>query len=314
MAKRIALTLMFLSIIAIGCSRETEKVSEQKKGLIGENEAAPTEYFVRLLPESPTVADSLSAEIKIKDEGRFSSKLEFAWEKNNQLIGELNSQRIDGSRFKKGDAIRVKVVPQGGEAKGKAFYSEPVIIQNAVPIVASIKIKPDKSIGKKDTLIAAAEGKDPDGDTISFKYQWLKSGAEEIKGANSNSLSLVSFKRGDFVNVKVTANDGIADGEAVTSGPVAIVNTPPQFTSQPPAEVKGYEYSYKVSAVDADNDALKYSLTKSPQGMTIDSLSGEIKWKITETEEGKRDIEVIVDDGNNGRAVQGYTLTINLPR
>lgn len=310
---RWAVLITLLSITAISCGSGVQEGS--RTGIsVSENEKAIKDYMVKILPETPTVSDSIIAEVKIGDKRSLSSKLNFVWEKNSQEIKEFNSQRIDGGSLKRGDVIRVKIMPEGGDAKGEVFYSEPAVIQNALPIVKSIKIKSDKKdVSKKDTVTAIIETKDADGDAVLLKYQWIKNGAADIEGANSNSLSLVNYKRGDFVNLKVTANDGIADSEPLTSGPVAIINTPPQITSQPPAAVSGYQYGYKVSAVDADNDALKYSLIKAPAGMTI-SASGEIKWNITEGDEGSHRVEIVVEDGNGGRTEQGYLLSIKLPR
>lgn len=307
-----SITLLLIPLLILGCSKEVQEARHQKEKA-GDITGAANAYGVRILPESPTVADNIIAEVKIKGEGRLSGKLTFIWEKNNQPIDGASSNRIDGKSFKRGDVVRVKIIPQGGEAKGEVFYSDSVVIQNAPPVAATVKIKPDKNATKKDTLIAAAEGKDPDGDTVSFKYQWVKNGTEDIEGANANTLSSSNFKHGDFINVRVTANDGITDGEPVTSGYIAIINSPPEIVSQPPIEVKGFNYIYKVSAVDLDKDNLSFSLSKAPAGMTI-SASGEIKWNITEKDEGRHDVEIVVEDGNGGRTVQGYLLTIKLPR
>mgnify|MGYP001614612351 FL=1 len=309
---KFAVLMLLLTITAISCSSGVQE-GNGKRASVGEKGKAVKDYMVKILPETPTVSDSIIAEVKIGDKERLSSKLNFVWEKNNQEIKEFNSQRIDGSSLKRGDVIRVKIMPEGGDAKGEVFYSEPAVIQNALPIVKSIKIKPDKDIGKKGTVTATVEAKDADGDAVSLKYQWIKNGAAEIEGANSNSLSLVNYKRGDFVNLKVTANDGIADSEPLTSGPVTIINTPPEIVSQPPRDIRSYEYRYKLSAVDADNDALKYSLSNAPAGMTI-SASGEIKWDISERDEGSYRVAIVVEDGNGGRTEQDYLLSIKLPR
>lgn len=305
--------LLLLCIAAISCSRGAQEGGE--KGASADYKAGSSDaYVVRILPELPSAADSIIAEVRSGGKGKLSSKLIFVWERNGQRIEGINSERIEGSQFKRGDIIRVGIIPEGGDAKGKLFYSEPRAIQNAMPVVSGIKIKPDKKAGKKDTLTASAEAKDADGDPVSVKYQWLRNGAEEIEGANSSSLSPVHFKRGDFISVRAAANDGIADGKPMASEPVAIINTQPEIVSQPPAQARGYEYRYKISTVDLDSDALRYSLTKSPSGMTIDSISGEIRWNITDRDEGMHNIEISVDDGNGGKAVQGYTLTIRPPR
>ncbi|MEK6682386.1 MAG: Ig domain-containing protein [Nitrospirota bacterium] len=314
MLKWTALMLLIFSITIIGCSRETKEGSELNKGTVNKKEEASKDYSIKLLPESPSVADNIVAEVKIKGKGRLSGKLNFIWERNNQPIEGLSSNRIDGKSLKRGDVARVKIMPQGGEAKGDVFYSDSVVIQNALPVVATVKIKPDKNATKKDTLIATVEGKDPDGDTVSFKYQWVKNGTEDIEGANASTLSPAHFKHGDFINVRVTAYDGTAEGKPATSGYTAIINSAPEIVSQPPTETKGFNYIYKVSAIDLDKDNLNYSLSKAPSGMSIDSKSGEVRWNIKEGDEGSYNVEIIVEDGNGGRTVQGYLLTIKLPR
>ena len=65
--------------------------------------------------------------------------------------------------------------------------------------------------------------------------------------------------------------------------------------------------------MDADNDALKYSLSNAPAGMTI-SASGEIKWDISERDGGSYRVAIVVEDGNGGRTEQDYLLSIKLPR
>ncbi len=307
-----SITLLLIPLLVLGCSKEVQEARHQEKKA-GDITGATNAYGVRILPEPPTVADNIVAEVKIKGEGRLSSKLNFIWERNNQPIEGLNSNRIDGKNLKRGDVVRVKIIPQGGEAKGEVFYSESVVIQNAPPVVTTVKIKPDKNATKKDTLIAAAEGKDPDGDTVSFKYQWVKNGTDDIEGANANTLSSSNFAHGNFINVRVTAYDGTAEGKPATSGYTAIINSAPEIVSQPPTEIKGFNYVYKVAAVDLDKDNLRFSLSKAPAGMSI-SPSGELKWNITEKDEGRHDVEIVVEDGNGGRTVQGYLLTIKLPR
>ncbi|RKY88165.1 hypothetical protein DRQ09_03310 [candidate division KSB1 bacterium] len=57
-------------------------------------------------------------------------------------------------------------------------------------------------------------------------------------------------------------------------------NHPPRITSSPVK--KAYQdslYIYQVTAEDSDGDSLIFSLRIAPEGMTIDSLTGLIKWK-----------------------------------
>ena len=192
---RWAVLITLLSITAISCGSGVQEGS--RTGIsVSENEKATKDYMVKILPEAPTVSDSIIAEVKIGDKRGLSSKLTFVWEKNNQEIKGLNSSRIDGSSLKRGDVIRVKIMPEGGDAKGEVFYSEPAVIQNALPIVKSIKIKPDKDIGKKGTVTATVEAKDADGDAVSLKYQWIKTGRRRLKAQIQTAFHLLIISAG----------------------------------------------------------------------------------------------------------------------
>ena len=57
------------------------------------------------------------------------------------------------------------------------------------------------------------------------------------------------------------------------------VNDEPLITSTPVLTAEaGVMYRYKVTAIDGDNDRLRFSLPKGPPNMTIDADSGEIRW------------------------------------
>ncbi|QDU42483.1 tRNA nuclease WapA precursor [Symmachiella dynata] len=57
-------------------------------------------------------------------------------------------------------------------------------------------------------------------------------------------------------------------------------NTAPTITTIPDATVTaGNGYQYDVSAADADGDALTYSISGEPTGMTIDADTGRIEWQ-----------------------------------
>nr|WP_242054671.1 putative Ig domain-containing protein [Nostoc sp. FACHB-190] len=65
-------------------------------------------------------------------------------------------------------------------------------------------------------------------------------------------------------------------------------------------------YTYDVNALDADNDALTYSLVQAPEGMTIDAHTGIISW--TTPVVGQQDVTVQVQDSRGGVDVQSFTL------
>ncbi len=93
------------------------------------------------------------------------------------------------------------------------------------------------------------------------------------------------------------------------------LNQVPEFKAAPDAEaVVGKGYVYSAIAVDADGDALTYSLLEKPQGMEIDAQTGTISWNLVAGDIGNHAVTVEASDGKGGVAQQKYTLSaINPP-
>ena len=75
----------------------------------------------------------------------------------------------------------------------------------------------------------------------------------------------------------------------------------PTITSEPVTKaLLGEDYFYDVKAVDPNNDVLNFGLILAPEGMTIDSQTGEINWNVDEDkfDDGEKHfVFIIVDDG-----------------
>ena len=102
---------------------------------------------------------------------------------------------------------------------------------------------------------------------------------------------------------------GVTPGAAWQFTTIASVNAPPTITSTPPVMVNR-TYAYAVRATDPDGDALTFSLTNAPDGMTIDPDSGQIRWTASPTQIGTFTPSVTVSDGNGGSDSQPIPLTV----
>eukprot|EP00210_Caulerpa_lentillifera_P009618 g9175.t1 len=69
-------------------------------------------------------------------------------------------------------------------------------------------------------------------------------------------------------------------------------------------------YEYDVEAIDPDSDPIEYTLLDGPDGMTIDSTTGEIEWLATEDNFGTHDVAVQVTDGRGGSDTQAFTVDV----
>ncbi len=72
----------------------------------------------------------------------------------------------------------------------------------------------------------------------------------------------------------------------------------------------GQTYAYLVKAIDPDNDALTYSLTSMPGGMSIVPTTGQILWNPQASDVGSHDVTVRVEDGRGGSDTQSFTIDV----
>ena len=88
-------------------------------------------------------------------------------------------------------------------------------------------------------------------------------------------------------------------------------NLAPMIQSVPGTRAaQGQAYSYAVKAIDPENDALSFSLSKAPIGMAIDS-SGMIRWIPTAAQVGNQAIEVLVTDAQGATSRQTFSVTVS---
>ncbi|MFH0924446.1 MAG: putative Ig domain-containing protein [bacterium] len=72
----------------------------------------------------------------------------------------------------------------------------------------------------------------------------------------------------------------------------------------------GKEYRERIEALSALGKSLTYSLIEPPEGLTIDTIRGEITWIPSESQAGDDQITVKVTDGVNTETLS-YTITVS---
>lgn len=177
--------------------------------------------------------------------------------------------------------------------------------KNTLPEVVSINLSP-KLVYPGTKIKAEVEGRDEDGDAVSFTYEWKKND-RVIPNVVLDELDTTAFKKGDLITLYVTPFDGKEKGKMRWSTTIMIANRPPEITSFPPTGVSNGKYIYEVKASDEDGDTLSYSLEDAPPYMTIDPSTGIIQWNIPSDAKGSYSFRIVVTDGD-AKAFQGITL------
>jgi len=236
----------------------------------------PPTVTAAFTPEVPTAATGLTAVPTATDVDGDTVSFTFSWTKNSQATAFVDAT-LPASELKRGDTWKVTVTPNDGAAGDPVSAS--VTVANALPEVASVALNPTEPT-KANTLFAVpGTVTDADKDSTTLKYAWTVNGTE-VAGVTGSALPAQHFKKGDTVVVSVRANDGTADGPALTAT-TTLLNAAPSIASvaiTPVSGGKGDTFTctpFGWSDLDGDAEGYLYEWKAGSQvvGSTA-SLSG----------------------------------------
>ena len=148
---------------------------------------------------------------------------------------------------------------------------------NSPPVITSARIIPEKpNIGSE--LIVFAQSQDPDGDPVTYHYQWVRND-EEISGENKNILKNGNFRKGDLIRVRVTPSDGKTEGTAFLSDPVKILNSPPviqELWIEPKMVYANDPIRVHIKSNDFDGDSIYYTYRWEKNGVVLTEERAEV--------------------------------------
>ncbi|TSA00067.1 MAG: hypothetical protein D4R80_01960 [Deltaproteobacteria bacterium] len=216
-----------------------------------------------------------------------------------------NGKQLLPDRFDRGDRIHAVVRVRTG-AEEMSLTTPEVVAGNALPNVADVRIEPQAPTSGS-TVRAVVQAEDPDDDPVTVKYRWYVDDAE-ISG-QGGSLTLKGVRKGSWVHVAATPNDGSGDGAWKYSPRYLVVNAPPVVKSEAPTTMPASRVlTHEIVAQDPDGDPLTYTLVSGPAGC---SLSGAVlTWKVADSDLG-RTSEIVVRIADNDGASTILKLSLN---
>jgi hypothetical protein len=288
--------VLALALAVGGCSGAATKESTSDRG-------DATERSVRLSPDPAYAA----ARIEVVLDSRWidPAKCRFRWRRDGNIIPEAATGVLEPSCFSKGQRIGVEVLMDDPESGKRHTLSAEVEVVNTPPTIsrATLFMTEASEIGSNVTV------SDPDGDPVSFRYQWYKND-RLIAGERGPSIKTSRLSRGDRVVAEVVASDGVSSSPPFRSEDLRIENRPPEFSSDPVAPKAGDTlFRYRATAVDPDRDLLRYELVSGPSGMKM-GPEGTIVWPLPGPDErqGEHQVRIRVTDSKGGEAVQEFSL------
>ncbi|WP_081679047.1 putative Ig domain-containing protein [Methylobacter luteus] len=182
---------------------------------------------------------------------------------------------------------------------------------NTAPVIVDI---PEQTATAGQSFSLLVDASDAEGDALTFSLSAAPAGMT----INSSSGLIAWTPTAEQVgthSVTAEATDG-QDSDAVTFT-VSVdgaggggTNTAPTITAIADRTVTaGQSFSLQVQASDAEGDALTFSLSAAPNGMTIDGTSGQIAWAPTVDQVGSHSVTVQVTDGQLSTA-ESFNVTV----
>lgn len=230
--------------------------------------APPVVASARVEPASPGTEDVVTCrwgEVTDPDGDRVT--LSFAWTVDDRTVpGDADTLAPDD--WKRGDTIRCVVTPNDGTARGAPVRSEPAVVNNASPVVASARVEPLHARAGDLLTCQVGETSDPDGEPVTTRVDWWLNGGVVAQGPTFRAPG-----RGAEVACLVTPNDGASDGRQVSSRSVRIRNTPPvvaAITLSPVTPRAGQPILAEPLAEDADGDDVVFDYTWTVDGVEVE--------------------------------------------
>lgn len=179
---------------------------------------------------------------------------------------------------------------------------------NGAPTQPTVTITPDPA-NTSSTLSANATGSvDPDGQTVSYTYEWLKDGVTTAQTGQTVVSSLTA--KGDVWTVRATPTDGSTTGPYGEAS-ITIANTEPTVSNvsispNSPAISDTLTCSYVLNDADGDTvtETIEWELNGAVQNETSASYSGAFSQNDTIT------CRVTPNDGTVDGAAQEASVTI----
>ena len=252
---------------------------------------------IALEPTNPNSQKALKAVVKkpAADDDGDAVSYRFQWYRDGALQSFPESQsEVPASALKKGAHWTVVARAHDGEALGPPATAA-ATIGNSAPPAPKVTLAPQPPRRGTGLRAQVADAVDPDGDPVSYRYEWRRDGKPVTLPPSASEVSRTgddSPWKGELWSVDVVASDGKADSppahaevrianSAPTAPGVSLCDGPIRAGSSP-------EVTLAKASEDADGDTVAYRYAWTVGGKPAPSLDG--KKALTPANYKKRDV------------------------
>jgi hypothetical protein len=190
----------------------------------------PTIDEIYLTPATPSVLDTLQANVITTDADGDTLTTTFSWTVDGAVVPGVTGSTLPPGHTVRDQEVVVTAHVDDGHGGTADRTSAPIVIGNAPPSVAGAHIEP--ALIYEDTVARCVPdgASDPDGDALTFLTEWFKNGT---RVSLQDTLTGNSFAHGDTLKcrVKPLDLDTSRPGAAAESAGVVVENTPPVLAS-----------------------------------------------------------------------------------
>lgn len=299
-----------LLLATAGCSEES--FLGGPSGTAAKQNHPPIIKSAKIIPNPVALNQQSMVDVEAEDpDGDPLITFRQQWFANDSpLIGQT-APSLASSMLKRGDHVTVEITPFDGRENGRPYQTQPVVVGNTPPVVAQVVLEPNQVV-PGDRLRARVEASDADRDDIRLTFRWWKN-QSLLKEGEESEIDTTGLGPKDTIRVEVTPHDESSNGQAVSSAPLVIGNSPPKIVSAPSVPRSREQFLYAVQAKDPEGDPITYLLETAPPGMMIDKTTGQLTWKIPADLTGTHRVRVVVEDGQGGSTFQEFELALTPP-
>lgn len=229
----------------------------------------------QLSPTSIGNTSIVECSADVSDPDGETPSLTFEWSQNGTVLASGSSIDLSTYSIQVGDIVTCTLEATDGYG-GQISTSVSSSVTNAAPQITALELTPDPMY-TDSILTATGTATDPEGDAISYQYEWFVN-STSVQNGSTPTLDSSFFSKGNVVQVTLTVNDAYGTGIPQSTSQTCQNTAPgaPTLTLSPGAPVEQVDdliCTIDTPASDLDGDSLSYTFSWTQNGSAFTNTS-----------------------------------------